>query len=87
MIFVLMFIFFLLPIGFVMWKRSQRSRRLSEQLPDALDMMARSLRAGHALSSSFKMVASEMPRPSASSSGAPSRRRTWACRSSGRSRR
>ena len=52
-----------LPIMFVSWKRSRRSRKLSEQLPDALDMMGRSLRAGHALSSSFKMVASELPAP------------------------
>jgi tight adherence protein B len=53
----------MLPIMFVSWKRSRRSRKLSEQLPDALDMMGRSLRAGHALSSSFKMVASELPPP------------------------
>ncbi|HVZ74114.1 MAG TPA: type II secretion system F family protein [Polyangia bacterium] len=52
-----------LPIMFVLWKRGHRSRKLSEQLPDALDMMGRSLRAGHALSSSFKMVASELPAP------------------------
>ena len=51
------------PIMFVMWKRSRRSQKLSEQLPDALDMMGRSLRAGHALSSAFKMVASELPPP------------------------
>ena len=37
--------------------------KLSQQLPDALEMMARSLRAGHALSSAFKMVATEMPTP------------------------
>ena len=52
-----------LPIMVVSWKRGRRSRKLSEQLPDALDMMGRSLRAGHALSSSFKMVASELPAP------------------------
>jgi tight adherence protein B len=52
-----------LPLMFVSWKRGRRSRKLSEQLPDALDMMGRSLRAGHALSSSFKMVASELPAP------------------------
>ena len=52
-----------LPIIVVSWKRTRRSRKLSEQLPDALDMMGRSLRAGHALSSSFKMVASELPPP------------------------
>jgi tight adherence protein B len=43
--------------------REQRSRKLSEQLPDALEMMSRSLRAGHALSSAFKLVATEMPMP------------------------
>ncbi|HSZ82275.1 MAG TPA: type II secretion system F family protein [Polyangia bacterium] len=53
----------LLPIMVVSWKRTRRSTKLSEQLPDALDMMGRSLRAGHALSSSFKMVASELPPP------------------------
>jgi tight adherence protein B len=52
-----------LPIMVVSWQRSRRSRKISEQLPDALDMMGRSLRAGHALSSSFKMVASELPAP------------------------
>jgi tight adherence protein B len=49
---------------FVVWAiRQQRSVKLSEQLPDALDMMSRSLRAGHALPSSFKLVATEMPAP------------------------
>jgi len=52
-----------LPFGFVVFMRGRRSRKLSELLPDALDMMARSLRAGHALSSSFKLVAAEMPSP------------------------
>ncbi|HVX98115.1 MAG TPA: type II secretion system F family protein [Polyangia bacterium] len=54
---------FMVPIVVVSWKRARRSRKISEQLPDALDMMGRSLRAGHALSSSFKMVASELPAP------------------------
>jgi tight adherence protein B len=60
---VLPLLFGLMPLFFVMFKRNQRTTRLSQQLPDALEMMARSLRAGHALSSSFKMVATEMPTP------------------------
>ena len=44
-------------------RRHRRSQKLSEQLPNALDMMARSLRAGHALTASFKLVATEMPGP------------------------
>jgi tight adherence protein B len=51
------------PFMLVLFARERRSKKLSEQLPDALDMMARSLRAGHALASSFKMVANEMPQP------------------------
>jgi len=43
--------------------RTRRSRKMSEQLPSALDMMARSLRAGHSLNSAFKLVAVEMPGP------------------------
>ncbi|MES1172067.1 MAG: type II secretion system F family protein, partial [Bacteroidota bacterium] len=52
-----------LPFAYVNFIRKRRSRKLSEQLPDALDMMARSLRAGHALPSSFKLVSTEMPSP------------------------
>ena len=60
---ILVLLFGLLPFMFVLFMRSRRSRKLSEQLPEALEMMARSLRAGHALSSAFKMVATEMPTP------------------------
>lgn len=52
-----------LPFAFAVFMRNRRSNKLSEQLPDALDMMARSLRAGHALASSFKLVSSEMGSP------------------------
>src|SRR5262249_48056091 len=52
-----------IPIMIVLFIRDRRSKKISAQLPDALEMMARSLRAGHALSSSFKMVANEMPQP------------------------
>jgi len=52
-----------LPFMYAMFMRDRRNNKLSEQLPDALDMMARSLKAGHALSSSFKLVAAEMPAP------------------------
>jgi tight adherence protein B len=51
------------PVLVVVLIRDRRSLKVSEQLPDALDMMARSLRAGHALASAFKLVASEMPAP------------------------
>ncbi len=52
-----------LPALGVLAARERRSQKLSEQLPDALDMMARSLRAGHALPAAFQVVAGEMAAP------------------------
>jgi tight adherence protein B len=37
--------------------------QIDQQLPDALDMMSRALRAGHAFPSALKMVGDEMPDP------------------------
>jgi tight adherence protein B len=54
---------FSLPILWVLVERSRRSQKLSEQLPEALDMIVRSLRAGHGVSAGFKLVATEMPVP------------------------
>ena len=51
------------PTLMVLVARERRNAKLSEQLPEALDMMARSLRAGHSLASAFKMVATELPAP------------------------
>lgn len=52
-----------LPFLALVIARGNRSNKLSEQLPEALDMMSRSLRAGHALTSAFEVVATEMPEP------------------------
>lgn len=53
----------LAPMLWLLRARARRSRLVSEQLPEALEMMARSLRAGHALSAGFELVAREMPAP------------------------
>ena len=52
-----------IPILIVLNARVRRSIKISQQLPDALEMMVRSLRAGHGISSGFKLVAEEMPAP------------------------
>ncbi len=52
-----------LPFFLLLLARDRRSRNLSEQLPEALDMMSRSLRAGHATIAAFQIVATEMPEP------------------------
>ncbi len=53
----------ILPTLLLAIAADRRSRKLSEQLPEALDMIARSLKAGHATSAAFQMVATEMPEP------------------------
>jgi tight adherence protein B len=51
------------PVLSVFNARAKRAAHLSDQLPDALEMMARSIKAGYALPSSFKLVAQECPAP------------------------
>jgi tight adherence protein B len=47
----------------VSWKTAQRCRRFSEQLPDTLQIMAGSLRAGYGLVQAVDAVAREAPSP------------------------
>lgn len=54
---------FAAPILYVMWVRKKRIAKFMEHLPDALDLMSRSLAVGHAFSESLNQVASEMPDP------------------------
>lgn len=53
----------LVPLLVVLQKRRKRFNSIIEQLPDALEMMVRSLQAGHSFSSALQMVATEMPEP------------------------
>ena len=49
-----------------MWLRDKAKKRIKlfeEQLPDALDLMVRSLRVGHPMTASIGIVAREMPDP------------------------
>jgi tight adherence protein B len=52
-----------LPFAYVQWKRSGRLRRMEQQLPDALDLIGRAMRAGHALPSALHMAGQEMVDP------------------------
>jgi tight adherence protein B len=52
-----------LPTLLLVVAADRRSQKISEQLPEALDMMSRSLQAGHATSIAFQMVATELPEP------------------------
>jgi tight adherence protein B len=54
-----------IPLLYVNYRRNKRMRKLEQQLPDALDLLTRALRAGHAFSSALKMAGDEMDEPSA----------------------
>ena len=54
---------FALPFFVLNLKRGRRMRAFEEQFPEALDLIARALKAGHAFATGLKMVADEMPEP------------------------
>ncbi len=56
-------LFVLLPLMVLSSLHAARLQRISTQLPDALDLMARALKAGHPLSASIGTVAETMPDP------------------------
>jgi len=56
----------MLPYIIVRVRANRRAAKVEEQVPDAIDLMGRAMRAGHPLSAGFKMVADEAPEPIAS---------------------
>ena len=52
-----------LPWWRVAHARRQRIERIERQFPQALDLMSRAMRAGHAFGSAVRMVAEELPEP------------------------
>jgi tight adherence protein B len=52
-----------LPYLWVRWAAAKRLSQMEEQLPQAVEMISVSLRAGHAFTTGLLMVAEEMPKP------------------------
>jgi tight adherence protein B len=52
-----------LPIAFVKHMAARRLAIFEEQFPEAIDLIARALRAGHALPTALQMVSDEIPQP------------------------
>ncbi|MGK5080385.1 type II secretion system F family protein [Janthinobacterium sp. HLX7-2] len=52
-----------LPYFMVTRAKASRQSRIEQQLPDALDLMGRAMRAGHAFPTALKMVGDEMNGP------------------------
>jgi tight adherence protein B len=51
------------PYGFLLHKRGSRLKRFEEQFPEALDLLSRAIRAGHALQTALGMVGEELHEP------------------------
>jgi tight adherence protein B len=52
-----------MPFGFVRYTRTRRLLKFEEQFPEAIDLLSRALRAGHAITTGLSMVAEELPAP------------------------
>lgn len=52
-----------LPMMYAVWRRKQRINLFSAQLPDALELMASSLRSGNTIQSSMQIIAEELMPP------------------------
>ena len=56
----------IIPLAYVWIKRRRRLRQFEEHFPEAIDLLNRALRAGHAFTTGMGMIASEAPEPIAS---------------------
>jgi tight adherence protein B len=52
-----------LPFKFLAFKKRRRIAKFEKQLPEALELLGRGLRAGHAFVAGLQLVANEMPPP------------------------
>jgi len=52
-----------MPWLYLMRRRTVRLRKFEEQFPEALDLLSRAVRAGHAFQTGMGMVADELPSP------------------------
>ena len=60
---------FVLPIMVLRFLRGRRQKKFAAQFPDAIDIIVRSLRAGHPVPIAINMVARELPDPIGSEFG------------------
>ena len=52
-----------MPVLYLVYKANQRMNQFQRGFPDAMDMMTRAIRAGHALGSGIRLVGEEMREP------------------------
>src|SRR5690242_15517703 len=54
---------FFLPYSFISFKRTKRFDRFEELFPQAIDTLARAVRAGHAFTTALELISNEVPQP------------------------
>ncbi len=52
-----------IPLAWLMMKRKRRLHKFGMQMPEALELLSRSLKAGHSLGSGFGLIAKELDAP------------------------
>jgi tight adherence protein B len=62
-------VLFTLPFLWLLWKRSSRMKKFAAQMSDAMELLARALRAGQGFAAALHVVAEEMPAPIAEEFG------------------
>ncbi len=55
-----------LPYAFVSYRRQKRFEKIEELFPEAIDTLARAVRAGHAFTTALEMISNEVAEPLAS---------------------
>jgi tight adherence protein B len=60
---IIAFFLGIIPFFYIYLKKKRRMEKFQRQLPDALDLIARALKAGHAFTGGLKMVGDEMEEP------------------------
>jgi tight adherence protein B len=48
---------------FLRWKRKRKTLKIEQHMPGAMELVARSLRAGHTLQGTLELVSQEIPKP------------------------
>ena len=56
-------VLFVVPWIWLWWKREARMAKFQQQLPEALELVARALRSGQSLAAALHVVGEEMPEP------------------------
>lgn len=51
------------PFFYLGWRRKKKTKQFETQMPDAMELLARSLRAGHTLPSALQLIGTEMESP------------------------